>query len=529
MSPSQPEGFFHRIYHKVTTLDERQRFYILLSIFNVMVLFMIIQALQLRQVETQLQKFIVEVTRSEIQLQEVKLEVTRLVEVQSTCQQACKATANAATFAALSDLSPTPVATTSPSTATAISSPNPTATPFPTSATIEPATLTPIPSRTGTPTVTPTPTFSTPSPTPTNQSNSTSTPTVTPSTTATLTPTGTNTFTPTPPTPSTHTATPTRATSTFTPTPTLTLTPTLTPTPTPTATPIPNLSSLTSLVLFGTDSSLAAGDDDHIQLIFFDLPSTATTPLYIRLFDPDTGGALDRAISSVPTFDTSVQFSVYGGVGAYTHPEARLAQPQSAGVQAGTQLATATFAQDVAVDQTWFTFGPFAPTDGELVGNRYVFKLAVTGESGNDGNVYQATISSDPNANVAPSGSRTFAFSWTFTLANEDRPGLYPYLDHGVTSWTQHNYDFDYLSGLLLLHTPAQTLSVNGMSGNGERANSLFVLGSDYLAQELGAAWVVNFTNLSFTEAGNDVTFWAMQQDNAALPIFTKAETMPAP
>ncbi len=87
MGSYHEEGFLQRVYRKLTTLDERQRFYLLLSIFNVMVLFMIVQALRLRQVEIQLQAF--------------QVEVTRLVEVQLTCQQDCKATVLATTFAPL--------------------------------------------------------------------------------------------------------------------------------------------------------------------------------------------------------------------------------------------------------------------------------------------------------------------------------------------------------------------------------------------------------------------------------------------
>lgn len=280
------------------------------------------------------------------------------------------------------------------------------------------------------------------------------------------------------------------------------------------------------LVLFGPDNNLSAGDNDHVQLIFFDIPNTVTTPLYIRVFDPDTGGALDRAISSIPTFDTTVQYSVYGGAGAYTNPAAQMAQPPIAGIQSGTQLDTATVGEDTNLDQAWLTFGPFTPAEAELVGNRRLFKLAVVAQSGNDGNIYNAVLSTQPDSNIPLPGSRTLAFSWTFTLTDSKRPGLYPFLDATVTSFSQNNCDFDYSSGAILLRTPEQELSIlNNISGDAVCLSSSIIPSNG----ETNSSWAVDFTQLVFTESGNDVTFWATNQSNSALPIFSSPTVFAAP
>lgn len=282
-----------------------------------------------------------------------------------------------------------------------------------------------------------------------------------------------------------------------------------------------------SLVLFGPDNGLAAGDDDHVQLVFFETPLGGDDPVYIRIFDPDTGGALDRAISSVPTFDTTMSYVVYGGAGAYTNVAAQQPQPQTAGIVSGHELARATFTAEGTVDQAWITLGPFDLAAGEQVGNRVVFKLAVVGEAGNDGNIYNVVLSSQSESNVPVAGSRVLAFSWTFTLADQERPSLYPFVSSQITEFTQHNCDFDYLDGALVLRTPEREWSLDGtaVSGDGACADSGVVVERN----ETSTSWTVDFSLLRFSEAGNDVTFWATDQGEVALPIFTKPTAVSAP
>ena len=86
-------------------------------------------------------------------------------------------------------------------------------------------------------------------------------------------------------------------------------------------------------------------------------------------------------------FNSSTKFSIYGGAGAYSNKDARGVNP-TGNFKSGTQLATKTFSSnDVTFDNSWFTFGPFNPQDGEVdkTLNATIFKIVVEGLDGDDG------------------------------------------------------------------------------------------------------------------------------------------------
>ena len=78
------------------------------------------------------------------------------------------------------------------------------------------------------------------------------------------------------------------------------------------------------LVTFGGQADKSWGDDDFCQIFFIQIPTTQTQPIYIRVFDPDTGGELDEGKGE---FNTKVRFSVYGGAGCYSHKDAQNVDP----------------------------------------------------------------------------------------------------------------------------------------------------------------------------------------------------------
>jgi hypothetical protein len=63
------------------------------------------------------------------------------------------------------------------------------------------------------------------------------------------------------------------------------------------------------LMTFGGNASTGWGDDDFCQIFFCVIPNTQTQPVYIRVFDPDTGGSLDEAKGD---FNTVINYSVLG-------------------------------------------------------------------------------------------------------------------------------------------------------------------------------------------------------------------------
>jgi len=300
--------------------------------------------------------------------------------------------------------------------------------------------------------------------------------------------------------------------------------------------PSPDTTLETGYVLtFGPAlTSPGNGDNDQVQVIFLEIPDAVTDTLYVRIFDPDVGGPLSGAFDEQHGgWDTAVTFSLYGGSGAYTDPAARqatFATTADPGISTGAMIVSQTFAVSDTLNGDWYLFATLDPDWGEAVGNKRVFKLSVVGAgSGDDGNLYNVALSTDPLANIAPVGSRVFAYSWTFPLAldTSQRPPLYPYVPPGTALFEQHNWDMDYADGTMTLHTPTDDIFVSGSGISGDNAEAWSSHGVG--AEEDGATWTVT---MEFSPLGaaswNDVTFWTVG-DGTALAIFTRPTIDPPP
>ncbi len=68
------------------------------------------------------------------------------------------------------------------------------------------------------------------------------------------------------------------------------------------------------LMTFGPKAETSWGDDDFSQTFFFVIPEEHTSPIFIRVFDPDIGGEVDEINGF---WDTKISYSVYGGTGAF--------------------------------------------------------------------------------------------------------------------------------------------------------------------------------------------------------------------
>jgi hypothetical protein len=255
------------------------------------------------------------------------------------------------------------------------------------------------------------------------------------------------------------------------------------------------------------------------------VPPTAPDNLYIRIFDADTGNTWDELGRDLVFGDTFMTYSVRGGSGAYTDPDARSHQPGPVGISSGTLITQRVIGVDGLLDNQWLTF-PVTRIQGDPVGGNFVFKLVVQGTSGDDGNWYHVAISSDPANNVAVSGARVFAFSWCVVLpASSDEVTVYPYVPLGTSTVTQFNFDFDAFTGAsITLTTPIRTLGVSapGLSGDGTSASEPFSV----FGGEPAATWNARYIS-SFPSPNNDFSFWIFG-DAAPLALFT-APTLRAP
>ncbi len=197
------------------------------------------------------------------------------------------------------------------------------------------------------------------------------------------------------------------------------------------------------LMTFGANSETSWGDDDFSQTFFFSIPKDFKEPVFIRVFDPDVGGAIDEVKGE---WDTKTLFAVYGGVGSYSDKDAQETQP-TGNYKSGNLLASKIFGEDPRYDNNWYTFGPFNPTEGEYVSkfNAYIIKVVADGVTGDDGNLYRYYLSTSDNQNKPVEGGNAFAYEYSFRLYNDPNEvsHIYPYVDDRTISVKLSNFDWD--------------------------------------------------------------------------------------
>jgi hypothetical protein len=216
------------------------------------------------------------------------------------------------------------------------------------------------------------------------------------------------------------------------------------------------------LVTFGKDGKTSWGDDDFSQIFFFSILKDFKQQFYIRVFDPDCGGEHDEIQGD---FNTKTMFSVYGGKGV--DPEKN---EDSRGLynglnyKTGNLLASKIFGTEARYDNKYFTFGPFNPTEGEFneKWNSYIFKIVCEGVSGDDGNLYRYFLSRDPNNNLAIEGANAFTYEYTFRMWNDFKSvaHIYPFVDTGIVSIKQSNFDWDNDGKILVVSRYKQGIEV---------------------------------------------------------------------
>lgn len=197
------------------------------------------------------------------------------------------------------------------------------------------------------------------------------------------------------------------------------------------------------LITFGPKAATSWGDDDFSQTFFFIIPKKFNKPIYIRVYDPDTGGSLDELNGS---FDTQMMYSVYGGRGCYTNKDAQGTEPRG-NYKSGNLLASKVFGANPQYDKKWYTFGPFNPTEGEYYEKYggYIFKVICDGLSGDDGNMYRYFLSTSPKENKPVEGANAFSFEYTFRMWDDPKQvsHIYPYVDERAVTMEISNFDWD--------------------------------------------------------------------------------------
>lgn len=197
------------------------------------------------------------------------------------------------------------------------------------------------------------------------------------------------------------------------------------------------------LMTFGANSETSWGDDDFSQTFFFSIPKDFNEPVFIRIYDPDIGGEIDE-INGI--WDTRTAYYVFGGKGSYTDKDAQETQP-AGNYKSGNLLASKTFGEDPKYDKSWYTFGPFNPTEGEFISkfDAYIIKVIADGVTGDDGNLYRYFLSTSYDVNIQVEGGNAFAYEYSFRLYNDENEvsHIYPYVDDRTITVKLSNFDWD--------------------------------------------------------------------------------------
>jgi hypothetical protein len=218
-------------------------------------------------------------------------------------------------------------------------------------------------------------------------------------------------------------------------------------------------------------------------------------------------------------FNTMTKFSVYGGAGCITNPDATGTDP-SGNYKSGNMLATKTFGQKDDYDNGWYTFGPFNPSEGEYAQKYggYIFKVICEGIKGDDGNLYRYFLSTHPDKNTSVEGGNAFTFEYTFRLHKDayQTSHIYPYIDDKVISVEQRNFDWDN-DGYIKICSVATLGDEVALSGDNTWSNSVYKIRD----QERGKSLDIQFTkNDKILVNNNNVVFSIRNQYGELLPFY---------
>lgn len=268
------------------------------------------------------------------------------------------------------------------------------------------------------------------------------------------------------------------------------------------------------LMTFGKGADSKWGDDDNVQIHFFVVPKSETKPVYIRVYDPDTGGKHDTKNGG---FDTKCTFSLYAGRGVHSTKAARQINPVT-GYDKGRIVAQKTFGNESTYDGEWYTFGPVNPSEGEYSDQfkGYIFKMICKGGSGNDGNAYKYCLSYSKTQNLFVDQGNIFTYEMSFKLKStkSNVAHVYPFIEDNIEAITQHNFDAD--SDLQMRVTSVGRKLVNAsVSGDGTWAKSKYII----KPKEVNTSMDIQMIKQS--QAGNDMVIYIMNQYKEAMPLFS--------
>jgi len=270
------------------------------------------------------------------------------------------------------------------------------------------------------------------------------------------------------------------------------------------------------LITFGGAAKTSWGDDDFCQIFYCIIPPSQTGPVYIRVYDPDTGGDLDELKGE---FNTIVNFSIYGGNDCWSDTAAQVLK-NSENIKSGYLLSSKSFGNEPKYDKKWYSFGPFNPSEGKFVeklGGR-VFKIVAQGISGDDGNIYKYFLSTSPNENVAVEGGNWSTYKYHFRLSDDQKhvSQIYPFVDDKTISIQISNFDWDN-DGIIRIFSVAKNGILCDVSGE----NNWVIREFPIVEEEKNSTVEIQFIkNQSVQIRNNNVEVIVRNQYGISLPFY---------
>jgi hypothetical protein len=270
------------------------------------------------------------------------------------------------------------------------------------------------------------------------------------------------------------------------------------------------------LITFGGDALTSWGDDDFCQIFYCIIPPSQTGPVYIRVYDPDTGGDLDEVKGE---FNTIVNFSIYGGKDCWSDTTAQELN-KTGNYNSGYLLASKSFGVDPKYDKKWYSFGPFNPSEGKYVeklGGR-VLKIIAQGISGDDGNIYKYFLSTSPVENVAVEGGNWFTYKYHFRFSDDQKRvcQIYPFADDRTISIQISNFDWDN-DGIIRIFSVAKNGILCDVSGEDNWIIREFPIADEEKNSTLEIQFIKNQT---VQVRNNNVVVIVRNQYGISLPFY---------
>lgn len=270
------------------------------------------------------------------------------------------------------------------------------------------------------------------------------------------------------------------------------------------------------LMTFGGNALTSWGDDDFCQIFYCIIPPSQTDPVYIRVYDPDTGGDLDELKGE---FNTIVNFSIYGGNDCWSDTTAQ-GLNKTGNYKSGYLLASKSFGVDPKYDKKWFTFGPFNPSEGKYVeklGGR-IFKVIAQGISGDDGNIYKYFLSTSPVDNIPVEGGNFFTYKYHFRFSDDQKHvcQIYPFVDDKTISIQISNFDWDN-DGTIRIFSVAK----NGIFCDVSGEDNWIVREFPIVAEEKNSTIEIQFTKNQTVQVRNsNVVIIVRNQYGISMPFY---------